>query len=135
VYVFVKKHGTWTDKASLTASDGSTLNAFGSPIALTRGGDTALSGVENAAYVFQQNESQNTLPEEAKLGADIAGRSSAFAFSVDIDAAGRTVMVGDRGIGKAYLFKRHEHMDDILQENATACLEEHVQASQSWGLL
>ena len=45
-YVFVKKHGTWTEKAILPPSDGSDLNEFGSPVALARGSDTALIGAE-----------------------------------------------------------------------------------------
>jgi FG-GAP repeat len=56
-YVFRLRGGTWSQVAQLTASDGASFDGFGSSVALSAPGSTALVGAPDhsaagAAYVF-----------------------------------------------------------------------------------
>lgn len=114
-YVFVEVGGEWYEEAKLTASDGASLDAFGTAVAIQ--GDTIIVGAvradggvaeAGAAYVFQRVA--GTWTEVAKLVASDGAGSDYFGSSVAID--GDTVAVGaylaDAGgamdAGAAYVF-------------------------------
>jgi hypothetical protein len=59
-YVFTLRHGTWSQTAELTAPDGARGDLFGSSVALSALGSTALAGAPSrnantgAVYVFTE---------------------------------------------------------------------------------
>ena len=62
---------------------------------------------QGAAYVYTKNGNYNRpWKKEAKLGANITQRSTAFGFSLDLDDSGTQAIVGDWGYGTAFLFTR-----------------------------
>lgn len=84
-YVFKRSGGTWTQQARLTAADGTTLDEFGTAVALH--GNTALIGAagrdggKGVAYVFttdgvnwlfQQQLTNNTLATNDRFGSAVA---------------------------------------------------------------
>jgi trimeric autotransporter adhesin len=113
-YVFVESSGTWTQQAELTASDGSTLDFFGSSVAVA--GSTIVVGANGnntytgAAYIFVQNGT--TWTQQAELTASDGVQFNFFGNSVAI--SGSTVVVGspfheasgsnNPGPGAAYVF-------------------------------
>ncbi len=116
-YVFERRAGTWAQTARLTASDGGTIDVFGSAVAVAH--DTIVVGAPNhsghlpragAAYVFERHGDGWT--EAGKLTASDAAAAARFGNAV---AIGRdTIVVGmlTNGDGKrsgaAYVFERHE---------------------------
>jgi hypothetical protein len=109
-YVFTRSGGTWTRKAMLTASDGTTQDVFGVSSALSS--DTALVGASGknsgrgAAYVFTRSGS--TWTQQAELTASDGTTGDDFCESVAI--SGDTALVGaprkNSGCGAAYVFRR-----------------------------
>lgn len=97
VFVFAESNDIWTQEATLTASDGTAGDGFGTAIALD--GSTALIGAffanvggnfsQGAAYVFSQ--SNGTWTQTAKLTATDGGASNIFGKSVAIDGANMLV--------------------------------------------
>ena len=122
-YIFENHAGEWVEQSILRAGDAATNN-FGSPVALSRKGDAALVGATSAddgvgaVYAFRQDSHRHAdaWQQEAKLGADLPGRST-FGFSVDMDDAGDTVVVGDWGASTAYLFEREQHKGIVAWES------------------
>ena len=106
-YLFQNEEDIWKEKAILTASGGPAANSFGISVALARNGDTALVGGAGSAYVFHQDQGNRDWREEAELGADIFEKEW-FGFSVDIDDAGSTALIGDWGLGTVYGFTRQD---------------------------
>ncbi len=111
-YVFVRSGTTWSQQAKLTASDGTTSDHFGNPVALL--GGTALVGRwldgQGSAYVFVR--SGTTWSQQAKLTAGDGREGDAFGRSVALSAD--TALVGapanltqpGAGAGSAYVFVR-----------------------------
>ncbi len=112
-YVFTRSGGLWTERATLTASDGVALDQFGISVALS--GGTALVGAQlaggsivdqGAAYVF--TSAGSAWSQQARL--TVAG-SRYFGCSVAL--SGDTVVTGamwDDGAttdrGAAYVYRR-----------------------------
>ncbi|MGH8428479.1 MAG: FG-GAP repeat protein [Gammaproteobacteria bacterium] len=102
VFVFTESHGTWSQTATLTASDGGTGNCsgfcFGFWVALS--GSTALIGEpfanvggnihQGAAYVF--TESNGTWSQTAKLTASDGATANQFGRQVAL--SGNTALLG-----------------------------------------
>ena len=94
VYVFERSGVTWTQRAELTASDGTINDRFGYSVALS--GDTALVGAPGgdssagAAYVFER--SGVTWTQRAELTSTDAGYDGRFGYSVAL--SGDTALVG-----------------------------------------
>lgn len=109
-YVFVRNGTTWTQEAKLWASDGTSIDGFGSTVSLSN--NTALVGAEfhewsGAAYVFVHDGNQ--WPQQAKLQRSDAASYPGFGHSVVVD--GDTALVGDEfdgalESGSAYVFVR-----------------------------
>lgn len=112
-YVFTRVNGVWSESQQLIASDTSSIDFFGSSVALD--GDTIVVGARNAdgggaAYVFIR--SNDGWSEQAKLVASDRVPGASFGSAVAIE--GNTALVGARGYykngdglqGAAYTFTR-----------------------------
>jgi FG-GAP repeat len=112
VHVFTLSHGTWSQTAELTASDGAPSDHFGSSVALNALGTTALVGASNrnlatgAAYVFTLR--RGTWSQTAELTASNGGFVDQFGSSVALNALGTTALAGapsgNSETGAAYVF-------------------------------
>jgi len=116
VYVFVRSNGLWTQQQKLTASDGASPDCFGSRIALSSDGNTALigasgnSGDGGAAYVFRRNSSIWT--QQAKLTASDGAEGDSFGRYLALSGDGAVALIGadnrtvggNASQGQAYLF-------------------------------
>jgi FG-GAP repeat len=114
VYVFRLRGGTWSQTARLTTShDGGFDDAFGTSVALSAPGTTALVGNlghnsdTGAAYVFTLRG--GTWSQTAELTAARRALNDAFGASVALSAPGSTALVGADGrnssTGAAYVFR------------------------------
>lgn len=121
-YVFTRSGGTWTEQQKLLASDKGSFDDFGTSVALSSNGDTALIGALNnsepplsyngAAYVFTR--SGGTWTQQQKLSASDKVSSDNFGVSVDLSADGDTALIGAFDVstsplsnnGAAYVFIR-----------------------------
>jgi hypothetical protein len=119
-YVFKLSGGSWTQQQELLASDGAQNDFFGSSIALSRNGTTALVGAPNhtvndssgqgVAYVFKLSGGSWTQQQE--LLASDGAEEDRFGSSVALSGNGTTALVGAPGYfsdsatkGAAYVFK------------------------------
>jgi len=118
-WVFTRSGSTWTQQGKkLTANDetGGTGSEFGTSVALSVDGDTALiggpadNGKEGAAWVFTRSGSiwtQQGKKLVAKVGEDSEGE---FGWSVALSADGNTALVGAPAdaaeVGAAWVFTR-----------------------------
>lgn len=113
-YVFEGRAGMWAQTARLTASDGGTLDVFGSAVAVAH--DTIVVGAPNhggragAAYVFERRGDGWT--ETGKLTASDAAAAMRFGNAVAIGQDMIVVGMLTNGDGKrpgaAYVFERRE---------------------------
>lgn len=115
-YVFVQSGSTWVQQAELTASDGATLNFFGSSVAVS--GGTVVVGAyyhfvdsnpdQGAAYVFGQ--SGGTWDQQAELTAldgqplDLFGTSVAISDDTMVVGAPGHLVGSNSEQGAAYVF-------------------------------
>jgi FG-GAP repeat len=126
-YVFVcEKGGVWIEQQKLTASDASMGDEFGSSVALSADGKTALIGVFfadcpagddcGAAYVFIHDKG-GAWVEQQKLTASDVAANAAFGVSVSLSSGGEIALIGAPGdfcpsgpevllCGAAYVFVR-----------------------------
>jgi hypothetical protein len=120
--VFVRSGTIWTPQAYLTAADGAEYDVFGTSVALSADGNTALVGArqddvganddQGSATVFVRNGTGWT--QQAKLTAADGAGWDRFGTSVALSADGNTALVGastdDVGAngdqGSAYVFVR-----------------------------
>ncbi|HJY59173.1 MAG TPA: FG-GAP repeat protein [Streptosporangiaceae bacterium] len=112
VYVFTLRAGTWSQTAELTASGTSAQDDFGSSVALSAGGSTALVGAPGrnsyagAVYVFTLR--RGTWSQAGKLTASHAAAHDQFGASVALSAGASTALVGAPGhnslAGAGYVF-------------------------------
>ena len=100
-YVFVQEgSGIWSEQQKLTASDGVAHGLFGSSVALSGDGNTALIGaykdVSNgdigAAYVFVREGSGFWSEGQKLIG---SGEGFHFGKSVSLSGNGKTALIGD----------------------------------------
>jgi hypothetical protein len=117
-YVFTRSGSTWTEQQKLLASDAATGDLFGTAVALSSDGNTALVGAwadnsdAGAAYFFTRSGS--TWTEQQKLLASDAATGDRFGEAVALSSDGNTALVGaSREItspttsnGAAYIFTR-----------------------------
>jgi hypothetical protein len=122
-YIFTRSGSTWTQQAKLLASDRANNDNFGSAVALSANGNTALIGArtestgattsQGAAYVFTRSGS--TWTEQAKLLNSINPvTGDNFGFSVALSADGNIALIGANSEntsplgdnGAAYVFTR-----------------------------
>ena len=133
-YIFYNNEGNWEFQTKLTASDGITLDHYGSSVDIH--GDYAVVGSgysdistfdEGAAYVYYNNS--GTWEEQAKLTAEDYNTNDEFGKSVAIH--GDFIIVGMYGdddlgnfSGSAYIFKNNsgtwEQHSKIYAEDGSA---------------
>jgi FG-GAP repeat len=109
--VFGRSGTTWTQEATLSASDASSpFDNFGHSVALSADGHTALIGdpyrneYAGSAYVFTGGGS--TWTQQAELTAGDTSPNLYFGTSVALSSDGHTALMGapDPGAGSAYVF-------------------------------
>jgi hypothetical protein len=117
-YVFTRSAGTWTEQAKLLASDRAKDDFFGSSVALSSDGNTALIGAEGkdiftdkdfgAAYVFTRTA--GTWTQQQKLVVLDNNTDEFFGNSVALSSDGNTALIAaegdDTNRGAAYIFTR-----------------------------
>jgi outer membrane protein assembly factor BamB len=100
VLIFTRSGSSWTQQATLTPATPKYDKGFGSSVALSADGDTALVGDEaaRAAWVFTRTGSswsqQTAEPLEDTRGPNYGERTGAFAASVALSADGNTALIG-----------------------------------------
>lgn len=120
-YIFRRSGGTWTEQSKLTPDDGNSGDAFGSAVALTGEGTTALIGAPSdeepngiwagSAYIFENTEDSWT--QQQKLAADDGDKEDNFGVSVAAAREGTTALIGafededpnGDDAGSAYVFE------------------------------
>lgn len=113
-YVLVRRDGSWHVTARLAAADGAAGDYFGSQVALSADGLTAVVASPNAAegqgvvYVFVDQGGAWTL--QARLVASDGGAEDGFGVSLALSDDGSRLLVGaasdKREIGAAYVYQR-----------------------------
>jgi hypothetical protein len=121
-YVFTRTGTNWTEQKWLLASEGTANDFFGSAVALSSDGNTALIGAkytkigdknfQGAAYVFSRSGTEWT--ERPRLTAADGAASDQFGTSVALSSDGSTALIGAIEIsvgdwdsqGAAYVFTR-----------------------------
>ncbi|PSQ04799.1 hypothetical protein BRC92_03795 [Halobacteriales archaeon QS_4_69_31] len=121
-YVFSRADGDWTQQSKLAASDYDESDYFGSDVAMSADGTTALIGVPygddpngegaGSAYVFSRSSGNWT--QQAKLAPDDGDSDDGFGVSMGISADGTTALIGTLRdedpnggeAGSAYVFSR-----------------------------
>ncbi len=117
-YVFTRSGGIWTEQAKIQGSDTEAGDNFGSSVALSSDGDTAIVGSTyedtggtsaGSAYVFTR--SGGIWTEQAKIQSDDIETDDLFGLSVALSADGTTAIMGAYGedtvgsrAGSAYVF-------------------------------
>jgi len=123
-FTFANSGGVWTQQAKLGPSDLVVGDQFGSSVAISSDGTTAVVGAESknaglgmsshdvngAVYVFTRSGS--TWTQQAKLTASDSASGLRFGSAVSLSGDGNTLLVGARGnassvpAGAAYAFTR-----------------------------
>jgi len=117
-YVFVRPSGgtAWTQQQELTASDAARYDFFGTSVALSDDGNTALIGASDktvngqlysgAAYIFVRPSGGTTWSQQQELTASDTASSDQFGSSVALSGDGNTALIGEQYAGAAYAFVR-----------------------------
>lgn len=116
-WVFTRTESTWTQQGGkLTGKEEVAGDAFGSSVALSADGNTALIGavgvaeLAGAAWVFTRGESGEWSQQGAKLTGGEEGVGGYLGFSVALSADGNTALIGgpgdDEKAGSAWVFTR-----------------------------
>lgn len=121
-YVFTRSAANWTEQKRLLASQGAANDFFGSAVALSSDGNTALIGAkytkigdkdfQGAGYVFTRSGADWT--EHPRLTAADGAASDQFGTSVALSSDGSTALIGAIEVsvggldsqGAAYVFTR-----------------------------
>ena len=130
-YIFTRSGANWSPQAKIQASDTQGNDYFGSSVAISSDGNTAIVGAyrssnstsySGAAYIFTRSGTSWT--QQAKIMASDKQQGDLFGFSVSISDDGNTAIVGahmefaDEGLstgpggygfpyaGAAYIFTR-----------------------------
>jgi hypothetical protein len=119
-YVFTRSAGVWTQQQKLLASDRQTSDYFGTSVALSADGNTALIGAygedtspntdNGAIYIFTR--SGTTWTQKTKLVASDRATDDYFGYSVALSADGSVALTGANyestspttGNGAAYVY-------------------------------
>jgi hypothetical protein len=113
-WVFTRSGSSWTQQEELVDSTADSNASFGTSVALSSDGNTALiggyydSGGLGAAWVFTRSGSSWTQQEE--LVDSTADNSAYFGYSVALSSDGNTALIGgyndSGGAGAAWVFTR-----------------------------
>ncbi|HZS87046.1 MAG TPA: hypothetical protein VFE42_06135 [Chloroflexota bacterium] len=110
-YLFVRSGATWSQQAEMTANDAATSDQFGSSVALSGDGTTALVGAPDknngygAAYWFVRTNTSWSQQSQVYAQASIEA-----GYAVALNGDGSTALIGApavlTGAGTAYVFVR-----------------------------
>ena len=123
-YIFARSGNSWSQQAKIQASDKQAYDYFGTCVAISENGNTAIVGAMNegvdgyfgattagAAYIYTRSGSSWT--QQAKIKSSDIQANDQFAMSVSISSDGNKVIVGCSGedtggtnAGAAYIFTR-----------------------------
>jgi hypothetical protein len=113
-WVFTRSDGTWTQQGpKLTATDETGNSWFGTSVALSADGNTALIGAKGdhddvgAAWVFTRT-GQTWSQQGAKLTATDQTGNGEFGGSVALSADGNTALIGGQFAGAEWVFTRSD---------------------------
>jgi hypothetical protein len=122
-WVFTRSEGKWTQQgAKLTGKEEDEAPEFGTSVALSADGNTALIGgprdspgaedVPGAAWVFTRSEGKWTQQGAKLTGKEGSGFLQAFGYSVALSSDGNTALIGgpwdNKYAGAAWVFTRTE---------------------------
>lgn len=130
VYLFLRKHYTWSPQGKVIAADGAAGDAFGQSVAISSDylvvgapHDDDFGDSSGSAYVYKRKN--GTWHQEAKLTASDGSEGDVFGISVSI--SGDTILVGadlDDEIadnaGAAYVYTRSKNDGWMEQTKLTA---------------
>lgn len=130
VYLFVRKHDTWSPQGRVIAADGAAGDAFGQSVAISSDylvvgapHDDDFGDSSGSAYVYKRQN--GNWHQDAKLTASDGSEGDVFGISVSI--SGDTILIGadlDDEIadnaGAAYVFTRSKNDGWIEQAKLTA---------------
>ncbi len=117
-WVFTRSGTTWTQQTTtkLTATDESGQGFFGTSVALSSDGNTALIGgygdnsTVGAAWVFTRSGTTSTQQTTTKLTATDESGNAYFGNSVALSSDGNTALIGgytdNSNVGAAWVFTR-----------------------------
>jgi hypothetical protein len=127
VYMFTRSISTWSQTAKIVPSDIADLDHFGRKVDITHDGNMCVvsaqyadpSGMNSAGAAYVFTRSGNTWTRQAKLAPSDLASGDNFGWSVAIDGAGDTIVVGapnddpdtpgaiyNTDSGSAYVFTR-----------------------------
>ncbi|MBK9736477.1 MAG: FG-GAP repeat protein [Saprospiraceae bacterium] len=118
VYIFIRNGSSWTEQASIVASDGTTGDIFGSSVAISgyyviigaMFKNVGANNYQGKAYIFKR--SGTTWTEQADLVASDGAYNDNFSISVSISGDYAIVGAGNKNVGgittqgKAYIYHR-----------------------------
>ncbi|WP_170845568.1 FG-GAP repeat protein [Halorientalis persicus] len=121
-YVFVRENGSWTQRTKLTAPNGEMSDGFGTSVAVSGDGTTALIGAngednsngENAGSTHVFSQENDGWTQETKLVAKNGTDDDSFGIAVAVSEDGTTAIIGSytdaepngNYAGSAYAFSR-----------------------------
>jgi hypothetical protein len=116
-YVFTQAGGSWSQQTKLVPGDGDDNDRFGTDVALTDTGDTAILGANHdedpngqdsgSAYVY--NRDGNGWSQQAKLAPSDGNLNELFGSAIGLSREGETAVIGAQTRGlltnqKAFVF-------------------------------
>ncbi|MCH8824599.1 MAG: hypothetical protein IH984_13945 [Planctomycetes bacterium] len=116
-YVYVRNGNNWFEQAKLTAFDGSAIDGFGTSVALSADGNSAVIGAVHAtsgfgaAYYFTRHSS--VWIQQSKFGLCDGDSLDLFGERVDISADGQTALVGSRWRDLDYMNQGAAYVYDL----------------------
>lgn len=103
-YIYVYSDTTWVQHQKLIAGDGGANDSFGTAVALSSNGNTALIGAngdtingnpfQGSAYVFVRSDTGAPWTFQAKLSDNSGNQNNGFGFAVALSADGNIAVVG-----------------------------------------
>ncbi len=147
-WVFTRSGTTWTQQQKLAASDGAAGAAFGTSVALSADGNTAIVGGPGqnvggtsgagTAYVFVRSGTTWTQQQELTASDGVAGA----AFGTSVALSGDTAIVGgpgqNSGAGAAYVYTRSgttwAQQQELVCTGAVGTVHTQPATGQGWSV-
>jgi len=147
-WVYTRSGSTWTQQQKLIASDGAAGAAFGTSVALSADGNTAIVGGPGqnvggtsgagTAWVFTRSGSTWTQQQELTASDGVAGA----AFGTSVALSGNTAIVGgpgqNSGAGAAYVYTRSgttwAQQQELVGTGAVGTVHTQPATGQGWSV-
>ena len=113
VYVFSVSADNWGQQAKVTPDNGAKNDRFGSSVAVSNDGSTAIIGATGARSSYVYESSGGSWSQQAKVTPDNGAKNDRFGSSVTVSNDGSTAIIGSLGennsngesAGSAYVFE------------------------------